>query len=75
MADNTFVEDEPAGSSEEDMSIEVISQPHQPITCLVSAKRAADEMELDNDALIISSPPGSRKVRRVTGMSGVLADC
>ena len=75
MADNTFVEDEPASSSEEDMSIKVISPPRQPITRSVSAKRAADEMEHDNDALIISSPPRSRKVRRVTGMSGALADC
>jgi len=63
-------EDEPAGSSEEDMSIEVISPPRRPITRSVSAKRAAGEMELeDNDALIVSSPPRPRKVRKVTGTS------
>ena len=56
------------------MSIEVISPPRRPITCSVSAKRAADEMELeDTNTLFISSSPRPRKVRKVTGASGMFA--
>ena len=52
------------------MSIEVISPPRQPVTRSVSAKRAADEMEHeDEDAPFISSPR-PRKVQRVAGTSG-----
>ena len=64
--DNSLVEDELDSFSEEDMSVEVISPPRRPVTCSVSAKRTADEMEPgDNDTLLISSPR-PRKVRRVT---------
>ena len=56
------------------MSIEVISPPRRPITRSVSAKRAADEMELeDTNTLFISSSPRPRKVRKVTGASGMFA--
>ena len=69
-ADSALVEDELGGSSGEDTSIEVISPPRRPVTRSVSAKRAVDEMELeDNDRLSVSPSPRPRKVRRVVGTS------
>lgn len=61
-------------SSEEDMSVEVISPPRRPVTRSVSAKRAADEMEPgENDTVLISSSPRPKKVRRIAEASGMFA--
>lgn len=71
---NAISDDELDSSSEEDASVEVISPPpRRPVTRSVSAKRAAGEME-DNDDLPISSPPRPRKVQRVVGVPGAFAD-
>ena len=56
-------------SSEEDMSVEVLSPLHRPMTRSVSAKCIADEMELEDvDAPLASSPPRPRKVAGTPGM-------
>ena len=75
MTDNVEpIVDELASSSDEEMSIEVISPPRRPVTRSVSAKRAADEINPeDGNALLISSPPRPKKVRRVTVASGEIA--
>lgn len=71
-AENTLVGHELDDSSEEDVAIEVLSPPRRPVTRSVSAKRAADEMEPEDDgALSISSSPHPRKVRRVTEASSM----
>lgn len=84
VADGTMEENEQDSSGEEDMSVEIVSPPRpagptcrQHITRSVTAKRVADEMELegDSDALLISSPPRPRKIRRVTGELGMFAHC
>ena len=71
--------DTDGSGSEEDMSVEVISPPRhaspaacRPITCSVSAKRAANEMEPEDvDTLLASSPPRPRKIQRVAGTSSI----
>jgi len=63
-------ENELVSSSDEGMSVEVISPPRRPVTRSVSAKRAANEMDPeDNDTPLVSLPSRARKVRRVTGAS------
>jgi len=70
MADNVLAEeDDLDSSSEEDLSIEIMSPLHRPVTRSVSAKRAADEME-DGGDLSPSSPPRSGKVRKI-GKPGI----
>ena len=62
-------------SSEEDMSVEVVSPLHRSIPCSVSTKRAADEMELEDiNILLASSPLRPRKVRWVAGAPGMFTD-
>ena len=69
-ADHTYADNELDSSSEEDMSIEVISPPRRPVTRSVSAKRAADEMEHEDEENLFISSPRPRKVQRVAGTSG-----
>ena len=69
------LENESDSSGEEDMSIEVISPPRRPITRSVSANRAADEIEPeDNNTPLISSSPRPRKIRRITRAPGMFTD-
>ena len=76
LANGSPVEDEPDSSCDDDISVEVISPPRRPVTRSVSAKRAADDMLTeDDDALLVSSSPRARKVRKVTGVPSALADC
>lgn len=76
MADDTLVGNEQDDSSEDDMSVEVISPPRRPVTRSVSAKRAAEELEPDdNDALSTSPSPRPRKARKVTGALGRCTKC
>jgi hypothetical protein len=70
VADNMLTDEDGSESScEDDLSVEIVSPPRRHITRLVSAKRAADEMEDGG-----SSPlplPRPRKVQKGTGKSGI----
>jgi len=72
VADNALAEeDDLEGSSEEDVSVEVVSPPRRPVTRSVSAKRTASEMEDIGD--LLPSPPHPRKVQRI-GKPGIFLD-
>jgi hypothetical protein len=53
-----------------DLSVEVISPPRRPITCSISAKRSANEIDDDDDPLVYS-PPRPRKLQRISRVPDV----
>ena len=70
MTDDKPTEEDKLESFSDEGSVEIINPPHWPITCSVSAKRAAVE-EGDNTS---PSLPRPTKVRRGIGESGTFLD-